>query len=530
MQDNPERKRLNGVVYTPTEVADEVAKVGVSFCSGKTLRILEPSAGDGAFLRALVSIGIEEVNITAVDIDNKAVCQLRGRYRNATIIESEFLEYVLRRSGDEFDLVIGNPPFIKRVGYSVAFKDRLDKLSQLTGFPLAELKNSWAAFVVGAMRLIGPNGVIALVLPYELITVKYGRRIQEYLVRQGFVVDIIVSEEKAFSSIDQDAVIMLAKRAKEGDEELRINKVMKLSQIEPIRSSTVDKFNSEKAAIDLKSVLFDAETASLLKKLRSELKTIKDYCDSSAGIVTAANDYFILRPSDTERLRLKPWARRILKKGSYLPNSPIFRDEDISKISASEPCELIDFHWLFAPTLSEAARTYIEQGEEMELHKRYKCRYRKPWYRIPIVPASQGLFFKRAYIFPRLCINKAHVLATDAAYQITVKDGHNIQDVCFSFYNSITLLFAEIDGRFYGGGVLELTPSEFRGLPLYFMRTTNEEFESFERTFPSSRVKETGYFANCDQRICHELKLTYEEMVKIQKALQNVREHRLRHG
>ena len=530
MLDNVTKMRLNGVVYTPPEVADEVAKVGVSFCSREPLRVLEPSAGDGAFLRALVSIGIEEHNITAVDIDDEAVSQLRGQYRNATVIESDFLKYVLSRSGDEFDLVIGNPPFIKRVGYSVAFKGRLEKLSQLTGFPLAELKNSWAAFVVGAVSLVGPNGVLALVLPYELITVKYGRCIQEYLIRNGFVVDITVSEEKAFSSIDQDAVIMLAKRGKEGDEELRINKVLKLSQIEPIQSSIVDKFNSKKAAIDLKSVLFDTETASLLIKLRTELKTIKDYCDSSPGIVTAANDYFILRASDTERLKLKPWARRILKKGRYLPSSPVFGEEDISTISVSEPCNLIDFHWSSAPSLSEAARKYIEQGEEMKFHKRYKCRYRKPWYRIPIVSASHGLFFKRAYIFPRLCINEAQVLVTDAAYQITVKDGYEIRDLCFSFYNSITLLFAEIDGRFYGGGVLELTPSEFRGLPLCFLKTTNEEFADFERTFPSSRVLETDYFTNCDQRLCYKLKLSHREMGRIKRALQNVREHRLRHG
>lgn len=530
MQNNVEKMRLNGAVYTPPEVADEVVKVGVDYCSGKTLRVLEPSAGDGAFLRALVSAGIEEENITAVDIDDEAICQLRSQYRNATVIGSDFLEYVLDRSGDEFDLVIGNPPFIKRVGYSVAFKGRLEKLSQLTGFPLAEFKNSWAAFVVGAVGLVGQNGVLALVLPYELITVKYGRCIQEYLVRNGFVVDIIVSEKKAFSSIDQDAVIILAKRTKEGNEELRINKVLKLSRIEPIRSAIVDKLNSEKAAIDLKSVLFDTETASLLCKLRTQLKTIKDYCDSSPGIVTAANDYFILRANETERLELKPWARRILKKGSYLPNSPVFGEEDFLTISVSEPCELIDFYWASAPALSEAARKYIERGEEMELHKRYKCRYRRPWYRIPIVSASQGLFFKRSHIFPRFCVNKARVLVTDTAYQVTVKEGYDIRDMCFSFYNSITLLFAEIDGRFYGGGVLELTPSEFRGLPLYFLRTTNEEFANFEKTFPNSRVFETENFTSCDQRLCYELKLSDGEMSGIKKALKNVREHRLRHG
>ena len=59
---------------------------------------------------------------------------------------------------------------------------------------------------------------------------------------------------------------------------------------------------------------------------------------------------------------------------------------------------------------------------------------------------------------------------TDTAYHIRMQDKWNVKDLCFSFYNSLTLLFAEIEGRFYGGGVLELTPEEFRGLPLAMLK------------------------------------------------------------
>lgn len=50
---------------------------------------------------------------------------------------------------------------------------------------------------------------------------------------------------------------------------------------------------------------------------------------------------------------------------------------------------------------------------------------------------------------------------------------------CFSFYNSLTLLFAEMDGRFYGGGVLELSPKEFRGPPLVYHEASDEEYDQF---------------------------------------------------
>ena len=529
MNDKTDHKRLNGVVYTPTLVALEVAETALKYCPNKKPRVLEPSAGDGAFLGALSSLGVAEDDITAIDIDRSAIEHLRCHHQNVTAIESDFIEYALEQKNIKFDLIVGNPPYIRLRDYNSSFKTRLKELSQETGFPLSEMKNAWAAFIVGALGMIGARGVLAFVVPYELITVKYGRTIQKYLVQNGFSVDIFLSEEKTFVAIDQDAVVLLGRRTEKGSEEILIHSVPQLCEFERTQSRTVDQNDAGKAAIDLKSVLFDSETASLLNKLRAELNTIHDYCDSSAGIVTAANDYFILRSTDTTRFELEPWARRILKKSSFLPNSPVFREQDFAVLSESKPCNLIDFHRPLAPPLSSAAIEYIQRGESMDIHKRYKCQERKPWYRIPIVPASEGFFFKRAYIFPRLCVNDAEILVTDTAYQIRMKKGFNIRELCYSFYNSITLLFAEIDGRFYGGGVLELTPSEFRGLPLLFQIPSEEEFSAFESAFPKSRSVKDVTFSFGDERVQQKLKMTETEMSRIRNALVKVREHRFRH-
>ena len=41
-----------------------------------------------------------------------------------------------------------------------------------------------------------------------------------------------------------------------------------------------------------------------------------------------------------------------------------------------------------------------------------------------------------------------------------MKEGVNINAFVANFYNSLSLAFSEISGRSYGGGVLELMPSE----------------------------------------------------------------------
>ena len=62
-------------------------------------------------------------------------------------------------------------------------------------------------------------------------------------------------------------------------------------------------------------------------------------------------------------------------------------------------------------------------------------------------------------------LNSAGAYTTDTAYRIRPK-GAKAEALVFSFVNSLTCLTAEMEGRHYGGGVLELVPSEIERLLL----------------------------------------------------------------
>jgi len=59
---------------------------------------------------------------------------------------------------------------------------------------------------------------------------------------------------------------------------------------------------------------------------------------------------------------------------------------------------------------------------------------------------------------------------TDTIYRgrITEEFSHRSGDIVAGFHNSLSLLTAEIEGRSFGGGVLELVPSEVSRLLLPF--------------------------------------------------------------
>ncbi|WP_214569028.1 hypothetical protein [Aliiroseovarius lamellibrachiae] len=180
--------------------------------------------------------------------------------------------------------------------------------------------------------------------------------------------------------------------------------------------------------------------------------------------------------------------------------------------------------------LSENAKNYITHGESLNLDQRYKCRHRTPWYKIPIVKSSDGFFFKRSHVLPRICSNPADILTTDTAYQITMKPDFNIDNLCLSFYNSITLLFSEIDGRFYGGGVLELTPREFRALPMHMLKASFTQKNKFIDAMTKGIEDQNELFSYSNNAVRKHLGLDDVQWRQIISAHITIRNHRLRHG
>jgi len=81
---------------------------------------------------------------------------------------------------------------------------------------------------------------------------------------------------------------------------------------------------------------------------------------------------------------------------------------------------------------------------------------------------------KRCHNFPKLVFNQIQAYTTDTAYRIKTRNIEP-QTLVFSFINSLTALSAEIEGRHYGGGVLELVPSEIRNLTVPIVSNVNGE-------------------------------------------------------
>ena len=112
---------------------------------------------------------------------------------------------------------------------------------------------------------------------------------------------------------------------------------------------------------------------------------------------------------------------------------------------------------------NEGTKAYIENGEQQGINKGYKTSIRDDWYVIPSIKLSDALFLRRNNLYPKFVLNEAQAYTTDTMHRVFIKEGVNRKAFVVSYYNSLSFAFAEILGRNFGGGVLELMPSEVEG-------------------------------------------------------------------
>ncbi|HEX7412674.1 MAG TPA: N-6 DNA methylase, partial [Bacteroidia bacterium] len=485
-------KRATGSYYTPSPISEFIVERVLKKHQGEKLKVLEPSAGDGVFIRSLSQSDLIQKRIshtTAIELSPIECGKLRALNNSKvlTVKCEDFLAYQSQLASEQFDIVLGNPPYVKK---NLLSPDQITYCQKIhAGFPelsSSVIKNIWSAFLVRSISLLKTNGILSFVLPSELLQVNFTAELRKLLTNEFQRVEIFTFNELLFKECKgQDTLILIAEKNSEAPG-LFFHNVIDLIELKNQEFSFITKDSSETSKWTT-HCLTQPEIA-LLERLKSGLKTIDQFCESKAGIVTGANEYFILSQQDVEHCRLQKHTKPIIKKGAFVTSCIKFDGDHYNHLVTSQkPCFLVDLNNVKFKKTSKI-NNYLLQGESKKINKRYKTRIRENWYEVPNIGNSgQGLFFKRCHEAPKFIINEANVLATDSAYIVDTKENVDIKSLVLSFYNSLTLVFAELNGRFYGGGVLELTPNEFKKLPLPYLKFSEAKFSKYLKLFQSEK-------------------------------------------
>ncbi|MEA3496432.1 MAG: class I SAM-dependent methyltransferase [Bacteroidota bacterium] len=476
---NASKEKLRGGFYTPEPIASFILKWGIN--GNAEYDILEPSCGDGVFLKQLKNNNLEFQSITAIEFDEiEANKTAQIKLNKKSVINTDFHLYC-NETTERFDLVVGNPPYIRYQYFDEEQQNEAIKVFNRAKLKYSKLTNAWVSFVVGSSLLLKEKGKIGFVIPAEILQVSYAQQLREFLAHFYNKINIISFEKLVFPNIQQEVVLLLCE--KNGSDSHLIEH-LELRDASELDKLDVNILKSPSKRIDFKSnkwtyYFLEQEEINFLEKIAEDKKipSINNYANVEVGITTGANDYFTVSLPVVEAYDLKEFAKPMVGR-SVQVNSVIFTKEDW-KLNRQTKAKA---HLLVFPTKEKfngnsGANSYINLGESMGINKGYKTSIRDDWFVIPSIKLSDALFIRRNNLYPRLILNEAKAYTTDTMHRVFIKKDTNKKAFIASFYNSLSLSFSEIVGRSYGGGVLELMPSE-AGKILLPYKTENAELLS----------------------------------------------------
>ena len=513
-------KKELGSFYTPQNLADWIVK---KIISQKVVHsVLEPSCGDGVFIDSLYKQLSELPKVTVVDVDKNAVTKVCKKFSKINVVNDDFLFLDI---DSKFDLVLGNPPYISKKNISSEQVEQCRKIHIKSGLKNREISNIWTAFLIKSSSLVKPSGILSFVLPAEFLQVKYAQEIRNFIVHNFDRIEILSFRNFRFEDTEQNTIVLFAYKKTEQDKGVFFKEI---NSINDLNNKIV--FSKSELGPEMKwtANCLSAEEIAILNKIKQNplVKNIDYYCSATAGIVTAANSFFIINKETIEKFNLEEYVVPIIQKGLFVNGNVCFNSEDFYKLyNSNVPCFLLNLSSISEDKFSSHLWDYLSLGCQKQINKRYKCLQRNRWFDVPSIWNSEGFFFKRSDKYPKMLVNQCNVYITDSGYRIKMKKKYNIEKLTYSFYNTFTLLMAEIMGRSYGGGVLELTPNEFKSLPIVYF-DEKIDFNSFSMFFSNKKDIVDILRKNDEIILKKKLKLTDKEISCIQNAYVKLKNRR----
>ena len=465
--DTSEVRKARGAFFTPEEIVQYITHWAVR---SPTDRVLEPSAGDAAFLVAatyrLRALGLDpadaartdgvEIHAASAAVARNRVSEAGGRPR---IHEGDFFAV---RPRTEYAAVIGNPPYIRYQEFQGDLRVRSRAAALRGGVVLSGLASSWAAFTVHAAQFLCEGGRLALVLPAELLSVNYAGPVRKFLFERFHNIELVLFDEQVFPEAEADVVLLLADGFNDGPS---THVVFRRARNAKSLTSVLPEHRWMPLDSSVKWVhgLVGGDPVDCLRSLVGDghFATLDQWGDTTLGMATGNNGFFALSRARANELGLDPTdVIRLSPPGSSHLRGLVLSNQTLSHLESNGKAV-----YLFRPTadLSPAAKRYVAAGRAAGVHEAYKCRVRSPWFLVPLVkPADMLLTYMNADT-PRLVSNRAKAHHLNSVHGVYLRDrlrraGRDFLPI--AALNTATLLHAEIVGRSYGGGILKIEPRE----------------------------------------------------------------------
>lgn len=465
--DTLDARKARGAFFTPDELTAFIAGWAIRSADD---RVLEPSAGEAAFLTAAVKrlrslsrnsnlapkVDGIEIHGHSAQVGRQHVCDAGGV---AHITVRDFFDI---DPTPRYSAVIGNPPYVRYQGWTGEARTKSRAAALRAGVTLTGLASSWAAFTVHSAQFLQVGGRLGLVLPGELLSVNYAAPVRKFLFDHFASVELVLFDSQVFPEVEADVVLLLADGYGQGPtDHAVIRQADNASGLKDLADGQpwapidpADKWTGS---------LVPSPAAAPLRQLLvcESFVNLQAWGETTLGMVTGGNHFFTLSPAKAAELGLsRRELLRLSPPGSSHLRGLALSSRNLSRLGAEGKSTYL-FHPSATPSLP--AKAYIDVGHKAGVDRAYKCRVRNPWYRVPVLPPADLLLTYMNADTPRLTTNEARAHHLNSVHGVYLGDEYRElgrELLPLASLNSLTLLNAEMVGRAYGGGILKIEPRE----------------------------------------------------------------------
>ncbi len=480
-----ERNRL-GQFATPPELAVDMLAYAKALLPDDRFpfRFLDPALGTGAFLSALLRLFPATSLREAIGYEvDPHYGQEAMRLWHEKTVQIRLMDYTKATppvtEEQKAHLLICNPPYVRHHHLSSDEKLRLRRLAEkTTGMQFNELAGLYCYFLCIAHGWMAHNALAGWLIPSEFMDVNYGRRLKEYLLKKVTLLRIHrfdPSEVQFKDALVSSAVVWLRNAVPAKDHMVEFTFGGTLSNPKVSQAVSLDVLR--KAA---KWTQFPQVTRSSTSSSQKEQVRLADLFEVKRGLVTGANEFFILTDEQVEEYRLP---RQFLVP--ILPGPKSLKRDEIEADAEGNPvleqrlfllnCNLTEEEVQHYPELYK----YLQMGVEMGIHQGYICSHRSPWYVQEHRPPSMFLCnymgrqtAERSNPF-RFLLNHSQATAANVYLMFyskpflerALRDDVTLRREVWKALNAIAPEVLMSEGRVYGGGLYKLEPKELLNVP-----------------------------------------------------------------
>ena len=477
-QINVKTRTKLGQVFTPNHVADFM----ISLLPSTKQTILDPSIGTGIFPNKILKNSSKSIDnkIFGYDIDplilNITFSKLKlahPNFKNLILKNNNFLQ---DNRKNKFDSIICNPPYLNFHDFdNEQFTDLIEKKF---GIKISKLTNIYSLFFINALHYLKQDGRMIFITPSEFFYTGYGETLKKFFLENFTIIGFMIFNfsEILFKGYLTTAVITyLEKKKPNKSHKVNFVKIKKWPQSNSELKKTLisgkspnsdyivyNVFQSELDPSKKWQIYFENQTQN---KIIDKLIPLSTIASVKRGIATGNNEFFTLSANEInqwkiEKKFLKPVLSRAQSSKNYIFTEKNWKDLVLENKKASL------LYCFEEPTRN--LQKYIQIGEKNNVHKKYLCSHRQPWFSMEqrkIAPILASVFNRTS---TRFILNQAKALNLAAFHCVYPNfDDDLMTKSLLCYLNSGICAEIQVTARReYGGGLHKFEPKDLEKIPV----------------------------------------------------------------